>query len=68
MNNIPQHITKIRGENIIVSLITYEEMMVINIKDQKDEEFENYQEFLDRTGRENNTESLRYFMNKNGLP
>jgi hypothetical protein len=40
---------------------------MIIIKEQ-DQEFENYEEFLKKTGRENNAESLRRFMNKNGLP
>jgi hypothetical protein len=41
-------------------------MIIIN--EQQDKDFENYEEFLNRTGMENNTESLRKFMNKNGLP
>jgi hypothetical protein len=35
---------------------------------EENRQFENYEQFLNRTGRENNTESLRIFMVEHDLP
>ncbi|MGI5920919.1 MAG: hypothetical protein ACOX6I_04210 [Syntrophomonadaceae bacterium] len=43
-------------------------MIKIIGNDNRTGKFENYEEFLNRTGRENNTESLRIWMNEHDLP